>query len=224
MSTSRQVTWQGPPRPGDVTEDFPACVAPDACLRAHSADYGPGWFASVDRVDSPLGGRFDLVATVDDEGSDEWTDLGRGTLYCANDLEAALRERLGEAFAGRRFIAASELHDTSVSVVYTAESGLGRCLADTFNATGILTREISVMSDYEVTRAWALEFDGWNFDGLAYEPRSTPGVNRIAFALFGPAGPAPWLTWSPHPTWWQEIVDSGIVHARVSGRKARILH
>lgn len=220
---SRQSTWLRSPQEGDVTEDFPACVAPNECIRAHSADFGPAWFASVTSPYSPLGGRFDLLASDDDEPGCGPVDGGQGTLYCANDLEAALRERLGEAFAGRRYLAASELHDSAVSVIYTRESGLGRCLADTFAATGILTREISTMPDYAVTRLWALEFHARSFDGLAYEPRSTPGADRAAFALFGPAGAAPWVTWEPHPAWWQEIVDSGIVQARISGARAQIV-
>ncbi|MEL0525950.1 RES domain-containing protein, partial [Neisseria gonorrhoeae] len=148
---------------------------------------------------------------------------GVGTMYCSNDIEAALRERLGEALAGRRFIAASELHDTAISIIYPRESCFGLCMADTINATGILTREISTMSDYEITRAWATAFYDAEFDGLAYEPRSTPGRDRIAFAVFGPAGASENLRWAPHPTWWQEMVDKGIIIARISGARAKII-
>ncbi len=96
-------------------------------------------------------------------------------------------------------------------------------MADTVNAPGVLTREISTMPDYEVTRAWARAFFDVEFDGLAYEPRSTPGRDRIAFAVFGPAGPSEDLQWAPHPTWWQEMVDKGIIIPRVSGARATII-
>ena len=223
---TRQSVWLKAPEDGEVTRDFPATVLPNECARAHSSGYGPGWFATVTSLGSPLGGRFDLVALgredpADAEDNDE--DQGVGTMYCSNDVEAALRERLGPAFAGRRFIAASELHDTAISIIYPSESGFGSCMADTVNAAGVLTREISTMPDYEVTRAWATAFFDVEFDGLAYEPRSTPGRDRIAFAVFGPAGASENLRWAPHPTWWQEMVDKGIIIPRVSGARATII-
>lgn len=220
----RQSTWLGPPSDGDVTEDFPALIIPEQCVRAHSSDYGPYWFATIDSLNSPLGGRFDLVSEFSafpDGGIED--DSIYGTLYCSNDVEAAVRERLGPAFAGRRYIAASDLHDTSVSILYMEESSLGRCLANTVEASGFLTREISTMSSYDVTRAWAAEFFRHGFDGLAYEPRSTPGAHRAAYAVFGPAGVNEDLNWSPHPSWWQEMVDTGVVLASVSTRSATII-
>lgn len=222
---TRQSAWLKAPQFGDVTQDFPACIIPNECYRAHDAAWPPGWFASVSSWTSPLGGRFDLISTAEDEtdDADDPDDSGGGTLYCANDVEAALRERLGPAFAGRRFIAASDLHDTRVSIIHPLASGYGNCLADTFAATGILTREISTMPDYEVTRAWAAAFYETGFDGLAYEPRSTPGKDRVAFAVFGPAGADASLAWEPHPTWWQEMVDLGVILARISGDRATII-
>lgn len=228
---TRQSVWLKAPEQGDVTRDFPAAVLPSECVRAHSSDYGPGWFATVTSLSSPLGGRFDLVVAdregqIDDdqtETAEDDEEPGIGTLYCANDEEAALRERLGESFAGRRFIAASELHDTAMSIVYPGESGLGSCIADTVNATGFLTREIHTMADYEVTRAWATAFFDVEFDGLVYEPRSTPGEDRVAFAIFGPAGRNDELRWAPHPTWWQQMVDKGIIIASISGTRAKII-
>ncbi|KAA0973024.1 RES domain-containing protein [Paeniglutamicibacter gangotriensis] len=226
----RQTVWLKAPENGDVTRDFPSSILPNECVRAHSADNGPGWFATVTSFDAVVGGRFDLVVPdcesttdVDIDDNGEVRDIG--TLYCSNDVEAALRERLGANFACRRFIAATDLHDTQMSIIYTHESNLGTCMADTVNAPpDVLTREISTMSDYEVTRAWATSFYETGFDGLAYEPRSTPGRDRIAFAVFGPAGPNTNLKWSPHPKWWHEVVDKGILFVQISGEKATIIH
>lgn len=224
----RQSVWLKAPEDGDVTGEFPAMELPIECVRAHSADYGPAWFATVTSLDSPLGGRFDLVVpdrenTIDTDVDDSAEAPCVGTMYCSNDVEAALRERLGPGYAGRTFIAASELHDTAISIIYPSESCLGTCLADTLNAAGFLTREISTMPEYEVTRAWATSFYEAEFGGLAYEPRSTPGQERIAFAVFGPAGENKSLKWSPHPKWWQEMVDKGIVIPRISGAQATII-
>lgn len=221
LEGARQSTWLVAPERGDVTADFPACTAPTETVRAHSADFGPCWFATVDSLESPLGGRFDLLDAGSDDGeADEET---AGTLYCSNDVEVAVRERLGAAFAGRRYLAASDLHDTAVSILYMEENGLGQCLADTCSARGFVTREISTMPDYGVTRSWAEEFFRVGFDGIAYEPRSTPGPERMAYAIFGPSGSTGRFAWSPHPTWWEELIDSGVVIAHVSSAHASIV-
>lgn len=201
--------------------DFPTCTVPDECVRAHSPAVDPYWFATTEALDSAAGGRFDLV----DPPAGGPVDGGRvdGTLYCANDVEAAVRERLGSGFAGRRFIAASELNDTTVSVLAMRRGGLGRRVADTLSASGFLTREISTMPTYVVTRAWAREFHRHDFDGIAYEPRSTPGTHRVAYAVFGPAGARSDLEWAPHPGWWQDMIDTGVVISRIWSTDAEII-
>jgi len=77
--TSRSDLAQEPPRTGQDLSAFPAVDGPVARQwRAHSVEYGPWFFGATGA------GRFDLPDTGDE-----------GTCYFADDVETAVRERLG---------------------------------------------------------------------------------------------------------------------------------
>lgn len=159
---------------------------------------GAGWFAHSHVPGQ--GGRFDLRLP------------SRGTLYCANDDEAAVRENLGERYAGRVYLAASDLAHLTVSEVDLRGAGLGDVLADTITARTV-TREIATMTDYAITQAWADAFAQHEYDGIRYEPRSTPGPDIEAYAVFGPEGAAD-LPSRPVPGWRTRLARRGVgVHA-----------
>lgn len=156
---TRNRVWLGAPSLEQIVES-PKVPGPDTARRAHRATLGAGWFAHSHVPGQ--GGRFDLRLP------------SRGTLYCANDDEAAVRENLGERYAGRVYLAASDLAHLTVSEVDLRGAGLGDVLADTITARTV-TREIATMTDYAITQAWADAFAQHEYDGIRYEPRSTPG-------------------------------------------------
>lgn len=184
--TRDEVALAEPPTPQVLAAQFPrrpAHDAPGPWFRAHAADRpgppdgGAWWYSSVEPP-SPPGGRFDLVAP-------------RGTFYAANDIEAAVRERLGVAWGSRRYLPEAQLRQTAVHEVSLPTDA---DLADTDHpdAAGLVTREIASGAPYTLTSRYPAAFDQAGFAGILSPPRLTPGAGIFAVALYGTAGrPAP---------------------------------
>lgn len=206
--TDRAQVWLQPPAARLDLSDYPTRPLPARVIRAHHPDRSPWWFASVERADQPGGGRFDLTAP-------------RGTLYASNDVEAAVRERLGDPLGLAPMIDPSTLATTTVSVL-SPKLAIRPRLADVRDGTGVLTREISTVADYALTRAWASAFRAAGFTALAYEPRSTMPAKVRAYALLGDAGEVT-HPFSAHRTWRTILRQRGVLATTIAGRFATII-
>lgn len=166
----RQHTAQEAP-PADLDlSGFPVedALPPVTLYRAHTASNGPWWFSSSGS------GRFDLSAP-------------RGTCYAADDVGAALRERLGRHFRGGGRAPARLIDDTAVTVVIAPHSRAAN-LEDPGVAAYPITGELVTMAEYSITRAWAGAFDRARFDAIHYRGRFSHAAGVACWALFGDAG------------------------------------
>ena len=133
----------------------------------------PWWFGSEGTQ------RFDLLAP-------------NGTCYLATDLETAIRERGRETLMAtgkltRAFVESMQVYELHLpSPAKLANTTAKRAV--NFKAN----RELSVVTDYSITCAWAAAFHQAGFNGIAYASRFTSGQRWNAVALFGPAGDAAW--------------------------------
>jgi hypothetical protein len=165
----------GPAADLDLTR-FPAVELPAGrhVFRAHSRHVGPWWFSQSDQGRS---GRFDLASP-------------RGTLYVADGVETAVRERVrGRAPGNRAGLALVD--DLVVSEWATARAYRCANLDTSLAARFGVTRELTALHErhYGLTQAWAEAFAAAGFEGLRYGARFTPG-RANAWALFGQAGDA----------------------------------
>ena len=206
-----------PAEPTLLAAEFPRLRSFGASgwYRAHSdsypdqADHGCWWFASVAPAGAPEG-RFDLPHP-------------EGTCYVANDVEAAVRERLGTTWGRHRFLPPVSLIGTTVSLVDPSRYVQPSDIADTDHedAAGFVTREISGGAPYGLTHRHAIAFKAGGFAGIAYRPRFTPG-NARALALFGEAGrPTPERAASEVPDWQSQLRSP--VRSAVSRRRATVI-
>lgn len=165
---SREVVAQRPPADDALLEDFPAeALSPARVLaRAHSTGNDAGYYSSS------LGGRFDLPAP-------------RGTLYAADDIAGALRERLGIVIRQGR-VSSSDAHGTRVTK-FTTRGGQFAAVSVPEAANFEVTSELTSMTPYVVPQAWASAIERAAFDGIRYSPRFTPGP-PTAWAIFGKSG------------------------------------
>ncbi|MBB1516519.1 RES family NAD+ phosphorylase [Tessaracoccus sp. MC1679] len=178
---SREDISLGEPHPStELAADFPRCTGVDLSrwYRAHSDGYpaepdrGCWWFASI----PPGDGRFDLAQP-------------EGTCYFADNIEAAVRERLGEVWGTHPILPPVALDGTTVSSVDLRPFCEPEDIADTqsVEAAGYVTREISAGAGYGLTQRHAAAFLAAGFSAIAYAPRFTPGAVN-ALALFGSEG------------------------------------
>jgi hypothetical protein len=137
-------------------------------FRAHACDRDPWWFSDS------LTGRFDLASP-------------RGTLYVADDLDTALRERLRHELVRTGLVPDSLARAMAVSQLTTGRRRRCADLSSPAAAGFGLTRELVTMSDYAVPQTWAHAFDRSGPAGVRYSSRFTTGPAN-AWALFGPAG------------------------------------
>lgn len=217
-AASRDEIQLGKPRPvAELVAWYPRWqkIEPKTWFRAHSnahheqSDRGCWWFASC-APDDTGGGRFDLPAPD-------------GTCYLADDVEAAVRERLGPAWGSHPFLPQGALAGTTVSGIELAKYLTASTVADTNNpdAAGFTTRELSSGARYSLTRRHAAAFAAAGFTAIRYEPRFTPGAVQ-AIALFGEAGrPDPPRLAEEVPDW-RSMLRSP-VRARVSRTAAQVL-
>jgi hypothetical protein len=150
-------------------------------LRVPSSDRGAWYFSSSPpEAPAPESGRFDLPAPS-------------GTCYLASTVEAAVRELTHPFYVKNGWVPAPLIRGRVVS-----ELGLpqGCIAADVTNADAASFRvsaELTTMSDYAVTQAWARAFHAVGFGAVLAALRFSPGHDR-GLALFGGSG-------VPHPGW-----------------------
>lgn len=129
----------------------------------------PWWFSSL-----PGGnGRFDLPAP-------------QGTCYLADDLDAALGEKLLRR--PKKVVPAERLRELFHAVVtVTRALELADLTAKRAAGWGV-NAEIHASLDYDRPRAWAARLRATGAAGLCYAVRSDPALRGRAAALFGGAG------------------------------------
>lgn len=153
--------------PPDDLAGFPAVTDNEhEGWRAQTLTNGPWWFASA-------GGRFDLPAP-------------HGTCYLASDVEAAVRERLGETLTAAWRISGDDADRMAVSRL-----SFNAHLADATSHDCVpfgVTRELGTVTPYPLPQRWAAALFDAGFGGVRYWPHFSPG-NSCATALFGDAGP-----------------------------------
>lgn len=178
----RDAVHLGEPKPAaELAAGFPRATDLNGpWYRAHSdrhlsePDRGCWWFASY-TPPATGSGRFDLASP-------------NGTCYLADDVEAAVRERLGSKWGTRRYLTPVALRGTVVSEVTPGVSVASVADTDNKNAVGFVTRELASGAPYNLTQRHAAAFHAAGFAGLLYRPRFTPGAVR-ALAVFGQEGP-----------------------------------
>ncbi|MFJ6784460.1 RES family NAD+ phosphorylase [Streptomyces yangpuensis] len=122
-----------------------------------------------------IGSRFDTTGPV------------RGTCYTATDPLTALAEFLGYAILCGPYIATTALDGLSVSRVTTTRSYRVADLTRRFcPILGALGRELSVLTPYATTQAWARRWEQAGFEGVLYYPRHDAKPTARSIALFGP--------------------------------------
>lgn len=219
MATKRRDAVQlGPPRaPAVLAKNFPRAAGMQRAqwFRAHwdgrasDPDGGCWWFASF--APPAVGeGRFDLPAP-------------RGTCYFADDIEAAVRERVGTRWGRRTYLPPVALSGTTVSRVDLTPylDGNDLAQADHRDATGYITRELYGGAPYPLTQKHAAAFAAAGFAALLYPPRFTLGQAR-ALALFGDAGrPVPARSAAAVPDWRSHLRSK--VTGKVSKGRATIV-
>ena len=135
--------------------------------RAFQIGREPVWFSANGA------GRFDLTPP-------------HGTMYVADDVSTAVRERLGEVAVTNQSVFRSVVEDMAV-----AQVGFGqhRCanLCDPASSRFGVTREFETMVPYELPQIWARAFFAAGYAGIRYGARFSPGPAN-AWALFGDAG------------------------------------
>ena len=168
----RAVPAQKPPLQTRDDRTFPTLMlAQDSNVyRAiNSTRTSPGFYSSN------MDGRFDLTAPA-------------GTMYVADSLRVAVRERLGSVVSETQAVYRAEAETMKVAAILTPwhmcadiESGI----ASSFEVTG----ELHSMTPYDIPQSWAAVFFSAGHTGIHYGARFSPG-NDKCWALFGPAGPA----------------------------------
>ena len=141
----------------------------ETLYRAHSAQNGPGWFASDDQ------GRFNLRSP-------------NGTAYVGERIDLVIRERFGTILYSTG-LTSTDVSGFMVSVI----SGISGVFADMTTSKAAshgVTIELTAMQPYEIPQAWAEGLHSAGFDGIRYLPRFTPGQDA-ALAVFGNTGVNP---------------------------------
>lgn len=201
---SRGQVAQRPPQPGRDYRTFPSYEANTArdWFRNHAVraqpDNGVWWFASSPADDpADQSGRFDLP-------------LPEGTCYLATSAEAAINELIGPDHLADDWLEAELLVDRVVSKVRLPRSvRAANVSVATAASKHLVSAELTTMSDYEVTQAWARILRATGFGAIRYLLRFTPGGQHHGLALFGTAGP-PVARWKgdPSPVAARAIVES----------------
>jgi len=170
----RQATAQRPP---DMSVDYRAFPARrlrsgSRWHRQHRRTDGAWWFGSSGQ------GRFDLPEP-------------HGTCYLASSPTAAVRERIGPDLLSHGWVPASVLTGRVVSALHLRKATRAADLDNGEAAPYLVTRELPVMTPYDVPQAWArvLHRDGFHavVAGLRFSTGDSTGL-----ALFGDAGVRDW--------------------------------
>lgn len=168
---TRQRVFQQPPEVNRDYRGFPrrAIKAGSRWFRQHAAELGPWWFSSGE-------GRF---------------DLGRpdGTCYLAATQRAALRERLGPDLAIHGRVANSLVNGRVISAL-TLPRAVKAANLESDRASDVygITGELTVMTPYDVTQAWARVLHRSGFDGVQGRLRFSLQRDSVGLGFFGDAG------------------------------------
>jgi RES domain-containing protein len=167
--TRKAVAQTAPHGAIDLT-GFPAATAPPTktLYRAHSAGRAPWWFSSDGS------GRFDVAKPS-------------GTLYLADDVASAVRERLAHLVMPGQRVFEQEADGMVVSGIRPVAKSRCANVSDPSAVQWNVTRELTTMTDFSVTNAWAQRLLTGGFQGVRYASRFTTG-GANAWAIFGPAG------------------------------------
>jgi hypothetical protein len=165
--TDSGLAW--PPAHAAALAGFPTARRLPRRLHRLSEHPGPWWYSSLPHG----GGRFDLPAP-------------EGTCYLADDLDAALGEKLLRR--PKKLVPAQRLRELLHAVV-TVESApaLADLTAKQVTGWGV-NAEIHAALDYAKPRAGAARLRAAGAAGLRYAARSDPALRSRAVALFGAAG------------------------------------
>lgn len=161
-----------PPTDPDELLDFPG-APPIEKLHRISEHPEPWWFSSVGRIDSPDGGRFDLVEPD-------------GTCYLAESVEGCLVEKLLRV--PTRVVVAERLdelfHTTARSTrgLHTADLS-----ADAASGFGV-NAEIHSTLDPAGARRWSIALRAAGFRALRHLVRADPTGALRGRAVFGTVG------------------------------------
>ena len=167
--SGREVPKQLPPSISKDFAQFPRVdlKSRDVVYRAFADFRQPGWYSSDGS------GRFDLSAP-------------RGTLYVADTVKAAVRERLSGMFDAENRVAFTLVNDMAVADLSITATGCADLGAEDLDQFGV-TRELDTMVPYGIPRQWAHRFASAKMGGIHYGTRSTRGAMN-AWAVFGNAG------------------------------------
>ena len=150
-------------------------------LRVPSADRG-AWYFSSSPPEAPAAesGRFDLPAPS-------------GTCYLASTAEAAVRELTHPFYVKNGWVPAPLITGRVVSALGLQQACIAADVSHADAASFRVSAELTTMSSYAITEAWARAFDSVGFGAVIAALRFSPGQDR-GLALFGDAG-------SPDPGW-----------------------
>lgn len=165
--TGSGLAW--PPDDPSALETFPMTRRLPRSLHRVSDRSGTWWYSSRPGG----GGRFDLPAP-------------EGTCYLADDLDAALGEKLLRR--PKKLVPAERLRELLHSRITLLRPLVLANLTST-RATGLgVNAEIHTTLDYAKPWAWAERLRQAGFRGLRYAARSDPSLAARCVALFGGAG------------------------------------
>ena len=171
---ARQQMAQRPPDESRVYAAFPArrLRRGSRWHRQHLRTDGAWWFGSSGQ------GRFDLPQP-------------RGTCYLASSAAGAIRERIGPDLLAHGKVPASVLTGRVVSALHLHQPVRAADLDHDAAAAHLVTRELPVMTPYDVPQAWARVLHRDGFDAVVAGLRFSPG-KCTGLALFGEAGQQEW--------------------------------
>src|SRR5665647_1671240 len=129
---------------------------------------------------TPESGRFDLPAPS-------------GTCYLASTAQAAVRELTHPFYVKNGWVPAPLITGRVVSVLGLRQACIAADVSNADAASFRVSSELTTMSNYAITQAWARAFHSVGFGAVIAALRFSPGHDR-GLALFGDSG-------VPDPGW-----------------------
>ena len=189
----RRHTAQQAPVEGVDFAGFPSQNLPTGgtWFRTHrrqeaSPDRGAWHFSSSPAGSTaPTSGRFDLPTPF-------------GTCYLASTATAAVRELTHPFFVKNGWVPATLITGRVVSALGLRQAYVGADVSIAKAAPYRVSSELTTMTDYAITQAWARAFHSVGFGAVLAALRFSPGRDR-GLALFGDSGvpDPPWSVATP---------------------------
>ena len=153
MTAPRKPNRQSGPALGSPPADlsgFPSASLDrfQGAYRAFRTPKEPGWYSSSGE------GRFDLKPP-------------HGTLYVADDVGTAVRERLGEVAVRSQSVPRSVVEDMAVACLSFERRNCASLAYSGIVRWGV-TRELETMVPYELPQTWANAFFTAGFEGIQW--------------------------------------------------------